>query len=205
MIALKKAGLTAALALIATWLMVTSAHAADCGDGANVPAGSYRQSCTNCVAAGGSLTASCKKINSQYNNSTLYSYQSCRSGVSNMDGYLTCDKGDSAPPGGSYKASCRSLNVEKGTLYATCRNVRGDWKEASLTLGACNYEIYNADGALACTLPYGTYQRSCRNAQVANGQLRAECKTRSGAWTVTAISAVCNRDLSNNDGVLKCQ
>ena len=192
-------------ALLTTLLMQVSAVAADCGADANVPAGSYRQSCVSCAVSGGDLTASCKKINSQYNNSTLYRYQSCRSGIENMDGYLTCSKGDSALPNGTYKASCRNLNVEKNTLYASCRNVNGDWKEASLPLGNCNYEIYNTNGVLACTLPYGTYQRSCRNARVVNGQLYAECKTRLGSWANTVTPAACNRDLSNTDGVLKCQ
>lgn len=176
---------------------------ADCTAG-NLPAGSYRQSCTKCAASDGNLTAWCKKINNQDNDSTLYSYQSCRSGIENKDGYLTCNKGDSALPSGTYKDSCRDLNVEKNTLYAKCRNVNGDWKEASLPLGFCNYEIYNTDGVLACTLPYGTYQRSCRNARVVNGQLYAECKTRSGAWASTEAPAACNRDLANDDGVLKC-
>lgn len=191
-------------ALLTTLLMPTTSAAASCGDNANVPAGSYRQSCNSCVASGGNLTASCTKINNQSNNSTLYQYQSCRSGIENMDGYLTCAKGDGPLPSGSYIGSCRNLNVEKNTLYATCRNVNGDWKEASLPLGYCNYEIYNTNGRLACTLPYGTYQRSCRNARVQNGQLYAECKTRNGAWANTVAPAACNRDLSNDNGMLKC-
>jgi hypothetical protein len=122
-----------------------------------------------------------------------------------MDGYLTCNKGDSALPSGNYKASCRNLNVEKNTLYATCRKVNGSWKEASLQLGNCNYPIYNSDGNLACTLPYGTYQRSCRNAYLLNGQLYAECKNKLGAWVSAGASASCDRDLANINGILKCQ
>ncbi|MBC7924853.1 MAG: CVNH domain-containing protein [Bryobacteraceae bacterium] len=192
------------LTLLATMLIQGSVALADCGAAVNLPAGSYRQSCDNCVASGGDLTAVCKKMNSQYNTSTVFQYKTCRSGIENLDGYLTCSKGDGALPGGSYKASCRNLNVEKNTLYATCRNVRGSWKEASLPLGYCNYEIYNTDGALACTLPYGTYQRSCRGARVVNGQLYAECKNRSGGWASTSVAAACGRDLSNDDGRLKC-
>jgi hypothetical protein len=201
----RKILMSLAAALLTTVLMPASSAAANsCGDNASVPAGSYRQSCDSCVASGGTLTASCKKMNGLPNNSTLYKFEACRSGIENMDGYLTCAKGDSALPNGSYKASCRNLNVEKNTLYATCRNVNGDWKEASLGLGYCNYEIYNTNGVLACTLPYGTYQRSCRNARVQNGQLFAECKTRSGAWVNTAAPAACNRDLANDDGRIKC-
>ena len=193
-----------AAALFAALIVQAPVFAADCGASANVPAGSYRQSCTACSVSGESLTAWCKSIRNQDRQSTLYNFHACRSGIENMDGFLTCNKGDS-PPGGSYKGSCRNINVERNTLYASCRNVNGDWKEANLALGHCNYEIYNTNGALACSLPYGTYQRSCRNAHVINGVLAAECRTTSGRWTATSVSAVCSRDLSNNNGRLTCQ
>ena len=190
-------------ALLAALTMQTLVSAADCGAAANVPAGSYRQSCTACSVGGGNLTAFCKTTRNQDRQSTLFNFPACRSGIENMDGFLTCSKG-APPPNGTYKESCRNINVENNALYATCRNVNGDWKEANLQLGYCNYAIYNTDGALACTLPYGTYQRSCRNAHVMNGVLAAECKTSSGGWVATSVSAACNRDLSNNDGRLTC-
>jgi CVNH domain len=177
---------------------------AECSEG-SLPAGSYRQSCNACTANGGNLSAVCRTINSQDNRTTLDGYQACRSGIINIDGYLTCNKGDGPLPAGTYPASCRDLNVEKNTLYGNCRNVNGDWKQASLDLGHCNYPIYNSDGVLACTLPYGTYQRSCRNARVQNGQLFAECKTNSGAWANTVAPVACNRDLANINGALRCQ
>ncbi len=190
--------------MLAALTMQAPAPAADCGPSANVPAGSYRQSCTNCSVSGGNLTAWCKTIRSQDQPSTLYNFPACRSGIENMDGFLTCSKGD-PPPNGSYKDSCRNINVEKNTLYASCRNVNGDWKETDLHLGYCNYEIYNTNGVLACTVPYGTYQRSCRNSHVMNGQLSAECRTMSGNWVATSVSAACNRDLANIDGRLMCK
>jgi hypothetical protein len=198
-----KKTVTSLAVVFAALAMQALASAADCGPSANVPAGSYRQSCTACTVGGGSLTAWCKGINNRDQQSALYNYPACRSGIENMDGYLTCNKG-ATPPDGSYKASCRNVNVENNVLYATCRNVNGGWKEANLQLGYCNYAIYNTDGALRCTLPYGTYQRSCRNARVMNGQLSAECKTASGRWVSTTISATCNLDLSNDDGQLRC-
>ena len=195
--------------LVVAWLgawAMPAAAANDCGPSANVPAGSYRQSCNPCEVSGGDLTATCKKMNGSENRSTLFNFSACRSGIENLDGHLTCNKGDGQPPNGSYKASCRNINVEKGVLYADCRNVNGDWKTTSLPLGQCSYEVYNTNGVLACTVPYGTYLRSCRNPKVTNGQLQAECKTMGGQWRFTQIAAVCNRsDLSNIDGVLKCQ
>lgn len=192
----------------ASWLACAAAQAAagDCGPSANLPAGSYRQSCDQCQVSGGDLTALCKSMRGAQVTSTLFGFSTCHSGIENLDGYLTCSKGDAQPPAGSYRASCRNVNVEKGSLYADCRNVRGDWKPASLGLGRCNYEVYNTDGRLACTVPYGTYLRSCRNVRVAGGQLLAECRTSGGQWRNAQVAAVCNRsDLSNVDGVLKCQ
>ena len=186
-------------------LMPATAALAECGSQTDLPAGSHRQSCNACATSGGDLTASCTKINNQPNSSTLFKYPSCRSGLSGMDGFLTCDKGDSAPPGGGYAASCRNIDVEKGTLYGTCRNVNGDWKETSLPLGRCNYQIYNGDGVLQCTLPHGTYQRSCRNARVVNSTLIADCRNDGGAYVVTTAAAACNRDLANINGSLRCQ
>jgi hypothetical protein len=199
----KKVLISLPAALIAALIMQAPVSAADCGATANVPAGSYRQSCTNCSVSGGNLTAFCKTTRSQDQQSTLFSFPACHSGIENMDGFLTCNKG-APPPNGSYKGSCRNINVQNNNLYATCRNVNGDWKEANVQLGNCNYEIYNTNGGLACTLPYGTYQRSCRNAHVMNGQLSAECRTASGGWLTTSVPAACNRDLSNNDGRLTC-
>jgi CVNH domain len=188
-------------------LTSTSQAQSSCDSTANVPAGSYRQSCTQCRVSGGDLTASCKKIKSSYNSentSTLPAFATCRSGIENFDGFLTCTKGDAPLPAGTYGSSCRNLNVERNTLYATCRNVNGDWKEANLSLGKCNYQIYNSDGVLACTLPYGTYQRSCQNARVINGQLYASCKNNDGAWVESSTPVTCSRDLNNRDGHLNC-
>jgi hypothetical protein len=195
--------------MVSAWLasvMAPASAANDCGPSANLPAGSYRQSCSVCEVSGADLTATCQTMRNSANRSTLFNFQTCRSGIENFDGYLTCHKGDGQAPGGSYTQSCRNVNVEKGVLYADCRKVNGQWKTASLPLGRCSYEVYNSDGALACTVPYGTYLRSCRNAHVSNGQLQAECKTAGGQWRFAQIAAVCNRpDLSNIDGVLKCQ
>ena len=177
---------------------------ADCGDGANVPAGSYRQTCINCLATGGNLTATCKKINQQYIESTLYSYSQCRTGIANADGFLTCDRGDSDSPEGSYKASCIQINTQQNVLYARCRKVNGAWQESSLPLGHCNYQIYNLNGILACALPYGSFQQSCRNSRVLNNRLYSECKTKRGQWVNASLSMPCNTEISNNNGALQC-
>jgi len=62
----KKVLMLITMALLALLVMSLSAAAADCGSG-NLPAGSYRQTCTNCAVNGGNLTASCRKIKNSYN------------------------------------------------------------------------------------------------------------------------------------------
>jgi hypothetical protein len=189
-------------------LLPSVSHAqSSCSSTANVPAGSYRQSCITCQVSGGDLTASCRKVKNSYNDynpSTLFRFADCRSGIENFDGFLTCAKGDAPPPAGSYSGSCRNLNVAKNVLYATCRTVSGGWKEANLALGMCNYQIYNSDGALACTPPYGTYQRSCQNARVVSGILYASCKSNDGGLVDSSTPVACSRDLNNNNGHLNC-
>jgi CVNH domain len=185
---------------------IRSVSASDCSGG-NLPQGTYRQSCSNCSVSGSILTAKCDPIKSTYNQfySTLDGYGACRSGIENFNGYLTCDKGDAPAPPGSYRESCRDIVVEKGTLYAKCRNVGGEWKESAVKLNTCNQSVYNYNGALECILPLGTYQHTCRNAHLSGGQLTADCKSKSGSWITSSVLASCRgRDLNNNDGRLGC-
>jgi hypothetical protein len=184
---------------------VSPVSAFDC-TGGNLPQGTYKQSCNNCTVSGSNLTAKCNPIKGTYNQSysTLNNYGACRSGIENLDGNLTCDKGDATAPAGSYRTSCRDIAVEKGSLYAKCRNVAGVWKEAAVSLNTCNQGVYNANGVLGCTLPYGTYQQTCRNSRVSGGQLTAECRTKSGSWITSSVSVSCRGDLNNNDGRLGC-
>lgn len=201
-------GLTRLPALLGFLLCgICSLSAFDCPEG-NLPQGTYKQSCSSCTVSGSNLTAKCNPIKGTYNQfyNTLNNYGACRSGIENLDGYLTCDKGDAPAPAGSYRESCRDIDVEKGVLYAKCRNVGGDWKEAAVTLKTCNQSVYNTNGALACTLPYGTYLQTCRNPTVSpdGRQLTAECRSKSGSWIRSSVSTSCRADLNNNDGRLGC-
>jgi hypothetical protein len=183
-----------------------SFSASDCSGGA-LPPGTYKQSCNSCSVSGSNLTAQCNQIKGTYNQfyNTLNNYGACRSTIENFDGYLTCEKGDAPAPAGSYKNSCRDIDVEKGQLYAKCRNAAGDWKEASVKITTCNQSVYNSDGALGCTLPYGTYQRTCQHPTVTPaGILTADCRSKSGALVRSSVSVSCRGDLNNNDGRLGC-
>jgi hypothetical protein len=54
-------------------------------------------------------------------------------------------------PRGNYRDSCSGEYVNRGRLYADCRNNRGNIRETSIELNRCSeYEIRNNDGLLVC-------------------------------------------------------
>ncbi len=54
-------------------------------------------------------------------------------------------------PPGSYRASCRDVHMEGGTLVATCQAAGGRWVRASLpAIRSCTGDIGNDNGRLAC-------------------------------------------------------
>ena len=54
-------------------------------------------------------------------------------------------------PRGDYRDSCSGEYVNRGRLYADCRNRRGDVRGTSIELDRCSdYEIRNDDGRLVC-------------------------------------------------------
>jgi hypothetical protein len=62
-------------------------------------------------------------------------------------------------PRGSYRDSCSSEYVNRGRLYADCRDRRGNVRGASIELSRCSaYEIRNDDGLLVCGPVRGTYE-----------------------------------------------
>ncbi len=54
-------------------------------------------------------------------------------------------------PRGNYRDSCSGEYVNRGRLYADCRNNRGNIRETSIELNRCSeHEIRNNDGLLVC-------------------------------------------------------
>ena len=54
-------------------------------------------------------------------------------------------------PRGGYRDSCNGEYVNRGRLYADCRNNRGQIRGTSIELNRCSdYEIRNNDGLLVC-------------------------------------------------------
>lgn len=53
--------------------------------------------------------------------------------------------------------------------------------------------------------PRGSFEASCRNIDVENGMLTAECRDMRGDWVASTIPyRQCRGDIGNNDGILNC-
>ncbi|WP_407523886.1 CVNH domain-containing protein [Methylobacterium oryzisoli] len=124
---------------------------------------------------------------------------------------LTCSHGGaSAQPSGSYLRSCRNIRVDNDTLYASCRDKGGRYRDGSLgSVGSCAGEVFNDNGALRCSrgeLPNGTYLRSCSRGRVEGDTLFARCnQIGSGARDASlADFKHCWSDISNVNGHLTC-
>ena len=64
-------------------------------------------------------------------------------------------------PRGDYARSCSSAYVNRGRLYADCRDMRGQLRGTSIELSRCaNDEIRNRDGLLVCGAFRGSYEDS---------------------------------------------
>ena len=62
-------------------------------------------------------------------------------------------------PRGDYRDSCSGAYVNRGRLYADCRNNRGNVRETSIELGRCtDFEIRNNDGLLVCGPNRGEFE-----------------------------------------------
>ena len=62
-------------------------------------------------------------------------------------------------PRGDYRDSCSGEYVNRGRLYADCRNNRGNIRGTSIELNRCaDYEIRNNNGLLVCGPHRGEYE-----------------------------------------------
>jgi len=62
-------------------------------------------------------------------------------------------------PRGDYRDSCNGEYVNRGRLYADCRDRRGNVRGTSIELNRCSdYEIRNDNGLLVCGPVRGTYE-----------------------------------------------
>lgn len=197
------------------------------------PDGSFTDSCQNIQVRSGDLRAQCRTASGGWNWTTLDDYERCDGDIANLNGELVCregadendtvrdrdrgrgDRGDRDIPNGSYRQTCRNIDVDGRDLEAECADRRGRYGDTRLSnYRNCNGDIGNDDGELRCArggddddadLPRGRWRDSCRDYDVRRGFLYAECRTRAGRWIDTRLDLRnCRRDVVNDDGRLVC-
>lgn len=121
-------------------------------------------------------------------------------------------------PPGSYQQTCNNISVDRGTLYATCQDLDGNWRNSELReFRRCSSEISNESGNLHCVLanyqpgwrgraPRGSYLETCRDIEVRGHDLFAHCQERDGDWRDARLDHWnrCSGDISNDNGRLRC-
>ena len=104
--------------------------------------------------------------------------------------------------------------MKGGTLYAQCQRMNGGWRDSSIDPRQCgNRGVSNDNGNLVCegggggTMPGGSWQQTCRNANMKGGTLYAQCQRMNGGWRDSSIDPrQCgNGAVVNNDGNLVCE
>jgi hypothetical protein len=130
--------------------------------------------------------------------------------VTNIDGQLTCDRGTSPGPTGSYQLSCRDVVTNLSRLDASCRTMGGGYRGTTLDVTGCRSGVTNIDGFLTCdkgdAAPAGSYQLSCINVVTHGPTVSAQCRTKNGGFTATSVNfANCPPGkIDNLDGKLTC-
>ncbi|MDF3074837.1 MAG: hypothetical protein K0S54_2504 [Alphaproteobacteria bacterium] len=218
MLGLRTLSAAAALvvAMIVAWQVVPA-------QAQNVPNGSYRQSCRNIhMESRDDLAAECRRQNGNWRN-TKIDIDKCRGrDIRNDNGDLECggyryagSYGRYQVPGGSWNQSCRNARIVRDDLVAECRQRDGDWIRTRLDLDDCRGRaVTNDNGRLRCgesghagyTMPGGSWNQSCRNAQIRGDDLVAECRERDGSWNRTSLDldGCRGRPVSNQNGRLQC-
>ena len=189
--------------------------------GPGVPSGSYLSTCVQVQQHSGTLTATCQDRSGRWTYTALPRFVSCRGGISNQDGQLSCDERSPLAwevfEQDSFLRSCESVQVERGMLRARCQTVSGAW-QSTLLQGweSCSGDIANIDGQLQCrrepervslwSVPSGSYLRTCEDVEVHGTYLSATCQRMDGRWVSAALSHYprCSGDLANINGTLRC-
>lgn len=178
-----------------------------------IPSGSYQDTCSEISATWTTLTATCERGDGNWNYTTLKNYRSCRVDIANVKGRLQCvDSEDDRLPKGSYRDTCRKIEVDGDTLTAECKDSFRRWRYTELDdFAGCRGDIFNDRGILRCRrddevrLPGGSWRASCRNARLYGYVLYAECRDFFRNWRATSLDLRrCSGNVSNVRGRLVC-
>jgi hypothetical protein len=131
----------AVLALLLVAGMATPAHAQ--------PEGTYKQSCSGFYMDGTTLRADCKDRGGRTIGTFLdLSSNWCATNITNVNGNLFCE----SVPGGSYRESCRNVQVRVtngvSTMLYECKDRNGNYQKSSTAVTCNTYK--NLNGAATC-------------------------------------------------------
>jgi CVNH domain len=117
----------------------------------SLPPGPYTESCKDVRMKGGTLHAVCRSIDGREMPVSLKDANRCSSGVTNMNGILSCVINDVIPPG-SYMATCKDIRLQGTTLLASCNDGKDRWTRTQLREAQkCSGDISNYQGQLRCS------------------------------------------------------
>jgi CVNH domain len=140
---------------------------------AQIPGGSYQQTCRDIGVRGSTLYATCQNAGGGWQASELRDFQRCNGEIQNVNGSLQCAagnvgynrgrdgdhdhdgdhdrNGDHRWPRGSYAQTCQNISISGDTLQASCQKKNGSWRQTSLRhYDRCNADIANNNGKLKC-------------------------------------------------------
>ena len=193
---------------------------------AQIPSGSYQQTCKNIKMRHDTLEAKCKDTSGHWVKTSLNDADRCTGDITNINGQLTCggyghpekDAARGAPPG-SYTQTCNRVQVDGDTLRALCQTSGGQWVDTFLNdFRRCTGDITNIEGRLTCGgyghpekdiargAPQGSYTQTCNEVRADGYALRARCQTSDGRWLDAYIDnySQCAGEIVNDEGHLEC-
>jgi hypothetical protein len=151
------------------------------GASAQVPGGSYQQTCRNIGMNGNTLYASCKDRDGHWHDTQLSDIQSCSDQVINDDGNLRCDRNGNGNYYGNGQYGDRDRDRDRDRDHGRYNN------------GQYGYG-------------YGTYTDTCRDIRQNGNRIDATCQKKDGGWRNTSLDNAdqCGGQIVNIDGHLRC-
>jgi hypothetical protein len=195
-----------------------------CDQSGRMPGGDFSSSCRDIRMRFGWIYARCQTRDGYWVDTSLPAGR-CPGGIANINGQLACagspgrdwdrdsDDWRRYGPRGSYRETCRDVEVRGDRIRARCEDVSGNWISSSLDFDRCAGDIVNDNGHLACTyrggrvVPPGNYTQTCSRIYVQGDTLRAMCQTEDNHWVWAQLNDWddCRGGIWNENGHLRCR
>lgn len=147
-----------------------------------LPAGTYRQSCSDARVRGNELSANCSAPDGRRIRSSVT--LDCRGDIGNVNGYLRCNGG------------------RRGGAFGRHDGMSHGYP------GGGHFGPGAPGSGFGGGVPSGTYQQSCTNIRMQGGRLVASCSATNGGRVTSSLDVgACRRnaDIGNHNGSLSCR